>query len=259
MRYIELIGPIPPRKQAALNRRKDKVDEKLTITAKKNYIKSTNTWGLLKHWLSELSHGKCWYCESNSERAASDVDHFRPKAGVTCNRSELTNHDGYYWQAYEWLNYRYSCQRCNRSEKDNDILFGKHNEFSLCDENQRNYTPTCVNDEKPKLLDPCKEGDAKLLAHLVSGAVEPCYPNGTGEYDRAVYTCQTFGLNSFGVPKKKRDLWEPVSLLITLVGNKPEVIELLRKKLEPETTEYSTFFRAMISTHRDKDWVDNLL
>ena len=259
MRYIELVGPIPPRKQTALNNRKVKVDEKLTVQAKKAYIKTTNTWGLLKKWLSDLSDGKCWYCESISERAASDVDHFRPKAGVTCNRSKLTNHDGYYWLAFDWQNYRYSCQRCNRPEKDNNVSFGKHNEFALLDENQRNFTPTCINDEKSILLDPCVENDTKLLAHLSNGEVEPIYPDGTDEYERAEYTCRVLGLNQFGIPKKKRDSWEPISLLITLAGNNPLVIQQLEKKLATETTEHSSFFRAMISTHRDKQWVEDLL
>ncbi|MFO4700934.1 HNH endonuclease family protein [Vibrio cholerae] len=259
MRYIELVGPIPPRKQTALNRRKDKVDEKLTIKAKKDYIKGTNTWGLLKQWLSDLSCGKCWYCESSSDRATSDVDHFRPKAGVTCNRDKVVNHDGYYWLAYEWTNYRYSCQRCNRPEKENEVTYGKHNEFALCDEAQRKYTPLCTNVEKPKLLDPCIEGDTKLLAHLVSGMIEPSFPPKTEEYDRANYTCKVLGLNQFGVPKKKKDSWEPLELLITLVGEQPQVVQQLQKKLSPKTTEYSSFFRAMISTHRDKDWIDKLL
>jgi uncharacterized protein (TIGR02646 family) len=259
VRYIELIGPIPSRKQTALNNRKNKVDEIITIKEKKAYIARTNTWGLLKKWLSDLSGGKCWYCESGSERATSDVDHFRPKAGVTCNRDKVGNHDGYFWLAYEWSNYRYSCQRCNRPEKDNEVTFGKCSEFALCDENQRNYTPTCANVERPKLLDPCIDSDTKLLAHLVSGMVEPSHAVGTEEYDRACYTRKVLGLNQFGVPKKKKDSWEPFDLLIRLVGNEPEVVQQLQKKLTPETTEYSSFFRAMISTHRDKDWVEDLL
>ncbi|MCF2920682.1 hypothetical protein L1264_09340 [Pseudoalteromonas sp. APAL1] len=259
MRYIELVGPIPRRKQTALNNRKNKVDEKLTVKAKKEYIKKTNTWGLLKNWLSELSDGKCWYCEASSERATADVDHFRPKAGVTCERNKLANHDGYYWLAYEWENYRYSCQRCNRPEKDSDITYGKHNEFALLDESQRKNNPLCTNVESPKLLDPCIEGDTELLAHLKNGEVAPVYPDDSDEYVRAGYTVKVLGLNQYGVPKKKRDLWEPIQELIELVGNNPRVIRQLEKKLSPVETEYSSFFRAMISLHRDKDWVDNLL
>ncbi|EJA7360668.1 hypothetical protein MWW42_003913 [Vibrio alginolyticus] len=259
MRYIELVGPIPRRKQTALNNRKNKVDEKLTVKAKKEYIKSTNTWGLLKKWLSDLSDGKCWYCEASSERATADVDHFRPKAGVSCDRTKLSSHDGYYWLAYEWENYRYSCQRCNRPEKENNITFGKHNEFALLDENQRNNTPSCNNIELPKLLDPCIDNDTKLLAHLSNGEVAPVYPVGTDEYLRAEYTVKVFGLNQYGVPKKKKDAWEPIQLLIDLAGNNPQVVQQLQKKLSPETTEYSSFFIAMISAHRDKDWVEDLL
>lgn len=259
MRYIELVGPIPARKQTAFNRRIDTVNGKLTIEAKKEYIKNTNTWGLLKKWLSGLSHGKCWYCESSSERAASDVDHFRPKAGVTCNRSELANHNGYYWLAYDWSNYRYSCQRCNRTEKDDDILFGKKNEFSLCDESQRNYSPTCANIEKSKLLDPCNDTDPDLLAHLINGSIQPVHVEGCEAHERAEYTCRVLGLNSYGVPKKKRDSWEPISLLIEELGEDDRVKAILRKKLNPIETEYSSFFNAAVSGYRDQDWINELL
>lgn len=258
MRYIELVGPIPPRKQTALNNRIVEVNSKPTIIEKKEYIKRTNTWGLLKKWLSELSYGKCWYCESSSERAAADVDHFRPKAGVTCDRKELANHDGYYWLAYDWSNFRYSCQRCNRSEKDGDSLFGKINEFSLSDENLRNYSPTCANQEISKLLDPCASNDPDLLAHLINGNIHPA--NDSGEaHERAEYTCRILGLNSYGVPKKKRDAWEPISILIEELGENERVKAILRNKLNSIETEYSSFFKAAISGYRDKDWINELL
>jgi len=259
MRYIELVGPIPPRKQTALNRRINIVNNKASISDKKEYIKKTNTWGLLKKWLSDLSDGKCWYCETFSERATADVDHFRPKAGITCDRAEISNHDGYYWLAYEWTNYRYSCQRCNRPEKDADVLYGKHNEFSLCDEKQRKYSAACNNVEKPKLLDPCIEEDTQLLVHLKDGTVAASSQQGTIEYERAAYTCKVLGLNSFGVPKKKKDAWEDLRLLIELVDHHPKVVERLRNKLDPTTTEYSSFFRAAIGSYKDRDWIEALL
>ena len=81
MKHIVINGSVPPRKQTALNNRISKVNALPTIAQKKAYIKKTNTWGLLKQWLSELSNDKCWYCEAKVERATTDVDHFRPKAG----------------------------------------------------------------------------------------------------------------------------------------------------------------------------------
>ena len=259
MRYIVLAGPIPRLKQVALDRRIAKINTLPSVSDKKAYIKKTNTWGLLKKWLAGLSYGKCWYCEACSERAVADVDHFRPKAGVTCNRTTLSNHDGYYWLAYDWLNYRYSCQRCNRPEEDeNNILRGKANEFALVDEKLRNNGPTCSNNEEPLLLDPCKLSDTKLMAHLISGTVEASHPKGSVEFERAIYTRDLLGLNSFKVPQKKRDGWGPLDLLIQLVGENPQVESELVKKLDP-SAEYSSFYRAAISSHRDKAWVEALL
>lgn len=259
MHHIALPGSIPPKKAAALARRSVKVMALTTVSDKKAYIKKNNTWKLMKSWLASFSGGKCWYCEAISERAAGDVDHFRPKAGVTCNRVKLPAHDGYYWLAYDWLNYRYSCQRCNRPENDErKVLRGKANEFLLVDENERNMTPSCGKVERPALLDPCKLQDTKLLAHLVNGTVEAAYPQGTDESDRAIYTRNILGLNNFTVSKIKREGWSPINILIEHVGDIPAVKDELIKRLDP-SAEYSSFYRAAISSHRDKDWVDALL
>lgn len=259
MRYIRLQGPIPAKKQSALNRRQNVLANLATVADKKIYISGTNTWKLLKGWLSELSYGNCWYCEAKTERATSDVDHYRPKAGITIYRNPII-HDGYYWLAYDWSNYRFSCQRCNRPEKDDDkVLRGKANEFPLCDESLRNSTPTSSNIERPVLLDPCRRADTKELAHLINGFIEPAKKKGSISHERARYTCETLGLNNFGVPQKKREGFEPIRLLIELVGNQELVVQLLQKKLNPEKTEYPSFYRAAISTYRDYDWIEALL
>lgn len=259
MKYILVNQPVPNRKLIALNNRIAKVNALPTLDEKKKYISKTNTWGLLKNWLSDFSGGNCWYCEAKTNRATGDVDHFRPKAKVTRYRKELKGHSGYYWLAYDWENYRYSCQRCNRPENDdNSILRGKANEFPLVDERRRKRAPTGIGNEKPKLLDPCVDDDIKLLAHLVNGCVEPAAQKGTIEYERAEYTRDTLGLNSFGVPKYKRDLWAPINLLIDLVGYTPQVIEQVEKKISEEA-EYLSFFKAALRTHRDKDWIEELI
>ena len=185
---------------------------------------------------------------------------FVPKRGVTCNRSELSEHDGYYWLAYDWRNFRLSCQRCNRPEKDGDALHGKANEFSLVDESQRCWNSQCLNQEEPLLLDPCVESDTRLLNHLINGIIVPDSPEDSVEFQRANYTCEVLGLNKFKVPEKKTKLWGPLNLLIEMSGNieNPAVTEQIRNYISGDA-EYSCYFKSALKTHRDKDWVEALL
>lgn len=224
------------------------------------YIKKHNSWGLLKKWLANASGHKCWYCEAGSARAPFDVDHFRPKLGITVDGSVLAGHTGYYWLAYEWWNFRLSCQRCNRPEKnDADVLHGKANEFPIRDEVNRCLLPTGpLGTEFPRLLDPCVQSDCKLLAHGIDGEVKPAAPTGTWDYQRARYTIDRLGFNEWNVPETKKNSWRLLEDLIRLAGNQPSVVTHLQEHLSNDH-EYSSFFRSAIGTHRDKAWVEILL
>ena len=62
-------------------------------------------WKEAKPALIAESHGKCAYCESpTSVVAYGDVEHFRPK-------------DLYWWLAFSFDNYTFSCQLCNQKFK----------------------------------------------------------------------------------------------------------------------------------------------
>lgn len=226
------------------------------------YIKKNGSWGLLKKWLANASGFKCWYCEAKSTRAPFDVDHFRPKLGITVDSVRLAGHDGYYWLAYEWRNFRLSCQRCNRPEKDDgDILHGKANEFPIRDEAQRCTLPAGTLDtEAPRLLDPCVQADCELLAHGLDGEVKPVAPDDTWEYRRARYTIDRLGFNEWNTPEDKRSRWQTLATLLAVVGDtsNPAVISEINKHLSHDH-EYASFFRSAIGTHRDKAWVEALL
>jgi len=226
------------------------------------YLKKNGSWGRLKEWLSNASGHKCWYCEAKSNRAPFDIDHFRPKLGITVDGVELAGHTGYYWLAYEWPNFRLSCQRCNRPEKDElTILPGKANEFPIQNEATRCTAPAIsFAAETPRLLDPCIEADCALLAHGIDGEVKPAAPVGTWEYERARYTIDQLGFNEWNTPESRRGRWQTLATLLTLVGNtvNQAVIDELNKHISYDY-EYSSFFRSAIGTHRDKAWVEALL
>jgi len=264
LRFIQipLPPPLPSRWPSVYASRIAQINALGTHALRSAYVKKHGSWGLLKNWLSKVSFNKCWYCEAKSTRAPFDVDHFRPKLSITVDGVKLVGHDGYYWLAYEWQNFRLSCQRCNRPEKDNaTILHGKANEFPIQDETRRCLLPADnPNAESPRLLDPCSEVDCRLLAHGLDGEVKPVAQQGTWEYQRARYTIDRLGFNEWNTSEDRRSRWQTLATLIAIAGNmaNPAIEAELSKHLSNDY-EYASFFRSAIGTHRDKAWVEALL
>lgn len=282
MMYINFSTP-PLNNNFVKNRRKtftEKLLDKSDWDSKKTYIENgSDRWGKLKDWLAALSHDKCWFCESKSNRAPMDVEHFRPKLGVTINRVDLEfsiphplageKHPGYWWLTYEWSNYRLSCQRCNRPETDDatNIVHGKHNDFCLVNETYRCIDPNDnLSLEEPMLLDPIIASDCQLLAHTTDGEVKPSTLVPTDiNYLRAEYTIHILGLNSFKMPENKKSERAKLDALILLCHRigfnncPPETLVAINSFLSPEA-EYSQFFRASIGRFRSSmPWIENLL
>lgn len=129
-------------------------------------------WQNLKPALEMLVGKKCWYCEEIQSRSDKDVEHFRPKKGVTGVKPK---HSGYIWLAFDYKNYRYSCSYCNKRRKDsanNNRIGGKGNYFPLINESKRAYQPGDEVNESHKLLDPCILNDVNLLDFNEDGT--PC-------------------------------------------------------------------------------------
>jgi hypothetical protein len=101
------------------------------------YNESSNIWSVAKLAFIDLQHGKCAYCERRFEdkRLGSiehDLEHFRPKNGAEVWPDAATKPwltyafptgaafaEGYYWLAYDLLNYAASCKVCNTILKSN--------------------------------------------------------------------------------------------------------------------------------------------
>jgi uncharacterized protein (TIGR02646 family) len=236
---------------------------KLTHEEREKYLAANPIWRQLKDWLVALNYNKCWYCEASVLRAPLDVDHFRPKLATTVDRARLLAHEGYYWLAYDWLNFRLACQRCNRPENDETkVLTGKANEFPIKDEITRCSAPgENERDEEPRFLDPCNPADEALLGYGLDGEAKPTAEEGTWEYFRARYTIDTLGFNSYQVPEYRRGRWLTISALINLVGDGPPPPYVEERIVAYLSTkhEYSRFFRSVIGTYRDREWVDALL
>jgi hypothetical protein len=87
------------------NKRKEKAVVLLTEFYANSFNFNSNHWKKAKPQLKRESNGKCAYCEAPTNTVAhGDVEHFRPKSV-------------YWWLAYCYDNYSYSCQICNQTYK----------------------------------------------------------------------------------------------------------------------------------------------
>lgn len=129
-------------------------------------------WGKFKPLFIAAQYRKCAFCESSVTNVVpGDVEHYRPKAGITRlpadrtrwgrerpdsgNRegrhAEVVSEWGYHFLAYEWNNYLFACDRCNRAWKGN--LFPLAGPVTC-----ERPTPESLAGEVPLLLNPY-EGD----------------------------------------------------------------------------------------------------
>jgi len=158
----------------------------------------SQVWKDLKDTLKRASHDKCWYCESIGVRSDNAVDHFRPKNAVR----ECSDHEGYWWLAFKWENYRFCCTFCNcrRVDQETGQGGGKADHFPLRDEARRAKAPADrLDDEEPLLLDPAIPADPGLLWFDESGQAVPhpiCCNDANGyPHRRAATSIDLYHLN----------------------------------------------------------------
>ena len=154
-------------------------------------------WTDLKDdFLSPGNFGKCMYCEGIYDAGNySDAEHFRPKAKVTENGTEI-DHPGYYWLAYEWQNLLLSCTQCNSSP-------GKQNEFPIAGRRVQNPDADPgtwwekLKVEKPLLLHPYFDDPEEHFDAGQYGALE-------GKTKRGRATIEVCALNRTKLMRDRR-------------------------------------------------------
>lgn len=145
-------------KAVAAGKSADDVRQAVKQARSKAINNKSNVWRTFGESVKSLSNEKCWYCESLEDRSYMPVDHFRPKSCV----NECPDHDGYWWLAFEWMNYRYCCIYCNSHTTGKNSSGGKQDHFPLV--NPPNWVREENGDlltEEPMLLDPCDPDDPK--------------------------------------------------------------------------------------------------
>lgn len=157
-------------------------------------LSSSNVWREFYNLLPEALKKKCWYCETDEIRSDMPVDHFRPKNKV----EDAESHDGYWWLAFDWGNYRCACTFCNSRRVFEETKGGKACRFPLENPEQRAFGPEDhqnLSNERPYFLDPFNPDDEKLLWFDNDGLPVPRPDAGAGQKVKVENTIEIFHLH----------------------------------------------------------------
>ncbi len=181
-------------------------------------------WRDLAPSLATLRKGKCWYSESRNSASDKNIDHFRPKNRVDGEPV----HEGYWWLAFTWRNFRYSSQWCNqrRVDRANGTSGGKLDQFPLCPAGVRAHAEAADIDlELPELLDPVDPSDWKLLTFRPDGHPTPAAGPGPHEHQRAAKSIDVYHLHC-------RELVEDRRVVAGTIQRIVQDLEVLRPRID---------------------------
>lgn len=167
--------------------------------AARNKIIDDNSavWGELKQWLLTLSHQKCWFSEAKDCFSHWDVEHYRPKKSA--RDVDGTTHDGYWWLAFDWQNFRICGNAGNRK---------KGTYFPLRAGCTRCGPLGDLRHEDAQLLDPIDEDDPGLLSFNVEGrAIPAAHLTDEWEKARVEYSVERYNLDFPPLMDKRKTVW----------------------------------------------------
>lgn len=185
-----------------------------------------DVWRSLKDALADISHDRCWYCETGIPRTDNAVDHYRPKGrvkGVRLSAADKTlenysihpEHLGYKWVAYDLENFRFSCQHCNEYRKNlRGTAGGKSSYFPLVNEPARAYDVLDQDNEIPALLDPCDVLDWTLLSFDKSGKPFSRFPEGSDEDLKVRLSILIYHLDQQSLNSSRAAQWSQVRPIV---------------------------------------------
>ena len=200
-------------------------DDEASIDDILYFIDKNEIWKELKQWLSDISHGKCWYSEAREIFSDYDVDHFRPKKRA--RQFDGTQRVGYWWLAFDWKNYRLSGNIGNRPHTTvGGESRSKSDYFPLRDIKNVADNPDCeLSDEEYLLLDPTDQYDTMIMTFDETGKPIPSDGNDILKIDRVKVTNKLLFLDYPALVDERKKVWMKC---IKLIGE----IETLMKRLE---------------------------
>jgi uncharacterized protein (TIGR02646 family) len=211
MRYIDLENNPPP--DDWIKRAEALTQQLLSAAGNPQEINkiiddNENIWGELKDHLRALSHNKCWYSESKNDSAHCHVDHFRPKKKSLDENGD--DQGGYWWLAFNWLNYRYSAPVENVRKRD----------YFHVNAHKANSSFDALEDEDIRFLDPTDIEDPDKLAYTNEGLVTPKSSDiSNRNYIQAEYTIRRMNLNKQEMIDTRKDKYFKTTLLINQTNN----------------------------------------
>jgi uncharacterized protein (TIGR02646 family) len=238
--------------------------EELVLEARHKAINAkSSVWRAAEGALRVASYGKCWYCESSQDRSDKPVDHFRPKNSV----SEAAGHPGYWWLAFDWRNYRYSCTYCNSKRRDVDggTEGGKQDHFPILAPPPHARSETDPQD-RAKLLDPTDDRDTKLITFLPNGFAYPKQTDAVS-IDRVDESINLYHLDHGPLVKRRKRVADDISQHVENANaasnlgdqanyrfHKKEIIKRVRGNAD-----YSSAARVYLQAFRTNPWVEEIL
>lgn len=225
--------------------------------------------------MAALSSNKCWYSEVRLAPSELEIDHFRPKGRIATVR-----HDGYWWLAFNWRNFRLAYSLINKRRRDvrEGGVQGKGSFFPLEDESKRAVEASSpLTQETPILLDPTIAADVMLLAYAVEdGKVVEASSTPTDiRFRRARASIGLFHLNEGTLIRDRAELcvainnrYNRIEELITkrdTDGISPEEESDLTRNIQElsdmitASARFSAFCRACLLQKGDRGWNTVLL
>lgn len=163
-------------------------------------------WDKLKPWLLALSGGKCWFSEVRELYSHYDVEHFRPKKEAKA--LDGTQRDGYWWLAFDYMNFR-ACGNVGNRKKGGWFPLKAGSECS-------SYALPCEEVESTYLLDPIDIEDVQLLVFDEEGKAVSKPDATEWEQHRVAETVKRLKLNEHAaLAEERRKVWAKVSYQIT--------------------------------------------
>ncbi|WP_019866538.1 HNH endonuclease family protein [Methylovulum miyakonense] len=162
-------------------------------------------WGKLKPWLLALSAGKCWFSEARDIYSHLDVEHFRPKKEAKA--FDGTVRDGYWWLAFDYMNFR-ACGNVGNRKKGGWFPLNTGSQHST-------YDLRCEESESHYLLDPIDIDDVNLLAFDEEGKAIAAPGVSAWDGSRVDETIKRLKLNEhLALTEERKKVWQKMSRTI---------------------------------------------
>ncbi|TVU92379.1 hypothetical protein [Vreelandella titanicae] len=221
---------------------------------------SSNVWRNFYDLLPEILKRKCWYCETEEIRSDMPIDHFRPK-----NKVEDDNrHDGYWWLAFNWDNYRCACTYCNSRRVFNETEGGKACRFPLENPDQRAFSPEDQDrllNERPNFLDPYNPDDEKLLWFDNDGFPIPNPEASEEQKEKVKNSTEIFHLDQQRITRERNKLRIEVETQISKIrkNDDTQVAKAKLRRMVRDTEKLSRTAIVYLRVHRDLQEVKDIL